>query len=202
MENLTFGESFSFENINQSRKENILKSFSENLFESKSDLNDEISKAIESDVLEKGGKKATLGEIREWSGKKYQKTTQGWIPYKGKGDGVESLKDGDVDVTDNKPEKIDKEDKKVDKTSNIDLEHNLQEGQRVKLAGGKTQRIVEISGNLVRLTQDNTSDPEWVHISKLYDPKTGASVIKQQDSSKAEEKKEDKKEETKPESKK
>ncbi len=31
------------------------------------------------DFLEKG-KKANLGEVREWSGRKYQKTTQGWKP--------------------------------------------------------------------------------------------------------------------------
>jgi hypothetical protein len=31
------------------------------------------------DFLEKG-KKANLGEVREWSGKKYQKTAQGWKP--------------------------------------------------------------------------------------------------------------------------
>lgn len=31
-----------------------------------------------SDFLEKG-KKANLGEVREWNGIKYQKTTQGWI---------------------------------------------------------------------------------------------------------------------------
>lgn len=99
-------ENFSFENINKSRKENILKSFS-NIYETpQSDIDQEISKAIELDVIEKGGKRATLGEIREWSGKKYQKTTQGWKPYGGKG-----LSHGDVDVTGQKDTPIPKEKK-------------------------------------------------------------------------------------------
>lgn len=34
------------------------------------------------EVLEKGGKRATLGEIREFGGKKYQKTDKGWRPLK------------------------------------------------------------------------------------------------------------------------
>lgn len=39
--------------------------------------NDLIEKAF-NDVIEKGGKRGTLGEIREWSGKKYRKTSNGW----------------------------------------------------------------------------------------------------------------------------
>jgi hypothetical protein len=44
-------------------------------------LNEEelLSKSIETDLLMKG-KKANLGEIREWNGKKMQKTVSGWIP--------------------------------------------------------------------------------------------------------------------------
>jgi len=42
------------------------------------------------DILEKG-KRASIGEIREWNGKKYQKTGNGWVPVKqgngGKGEG-------------------------------------------------------------------------------------------------------------------
>ena len=35
------------------------------------------------DILEKGGKRANIGEIREWSDGKYQRTTTGWIPISG-----------------------------------------------------------------------------------------------------------------------
>lgn len=34
------------------------------------------------DIIEKGGKRAQVGEIREWNGKKYQKTANGWAPVK------------------------------------------------------------------------------------------------------------------------
>ena len=84
MSNLEFGDQFSFDKINKSRKENILKSFHSNLDNIQpSDIDQEISKAIELEVIEKGGKRAVIGEFREWSGKKYQKTTQGWIAVKG-----------------------------------------------------------------------------------------------------------------------
>lgn len=107
-------ENFSFENLNKSRKENILKSFDSNIYDAPlSDIDQEISKAIELDVIEKGRKGATIGEIRTWNGKKYQKTAQGWKPYKGKGDGAESLKDGDVDVTGQKDTPIPKEKEEV-----------------------------------------------------------------------------------------
>lgn len=44
-----------------------------------------ISKAIEVDEIMKG-KKANLGEVRTWGGKKYQKTTSGW-KHMGEGNG-------------------------------------------------------------------------------------------------------------------
>lgn len=39
-----------------------------------------VSARISADLLEKGGKRAQLNEIREWKGKKYKKTINGWIP--------------------------------------------------------------------------------------------------------------------------
>lgn len=41
----------------------------------------EIQKGSDSDTLEKG-KRAAIGEIRDWDGKKYQKTVNGWVPVK------------------------------------------------------------------------------------------------------------------------
>jgi hypothetical protein len=41
----------------------------------------EIIKAVEGEELLKG-KKANIGEIREWGGQKVQKTAQGWVPVK------------------------------------------------------------------------------------------------------------------------
>ena len=38
----------------------------------------EIQKGSDSDTLEKG-KRAAIGEIRDWGGKKYQKTVNGWV---------------------------------------------------------------------------------------------------------------------------
>lgn len=40
-----------------------------------------IQKGSDSDILEKG-KRAAIGEIRDWDGKKYQKTVNGWVPVK------------------------------------------------------------------------------------------------------------------------
>ena len=37
----------------------------------------ELTKALEPDLAK--GKKANIGEIREWRGKKYQKTVNGWV---------------------------------------------------------------------------------------------------------------------------
>lgn len=59
----------------QSRiKENILGSFMSEA--------ETLSKAIETDFLLEKGKKANIGEIREWRGKKFQKQADGWKPVK------------------------------------------------------------------------------------------------------------------------
>lgn len=44
------------------------------------------------DIIEKGGKRAQVGEIREWNGKKYQKTANGWAPVK-TGDGQQKAEE-------------------------------------------------------------------------------------------------------------
>ena len=44
------------------------------------------------DVLEKG-KRAQMGEIREWNGLKYQKTSNGWIPVKQQKEGASEKKE-------------------------------------------------------------------------------------------------------------
>lgn len=61
--------------------------------------------------------------------------------------------------------------------SEVEHKHDLKEGDRVRLAGGKFQRVISISGNIVRISQDSTSDPEYVHIAKLFRP-SGEAVIK------------------------
>lgn len=43
---------------------------------------EDLFKSEDGEALEKG-KRAAIGEIREWSGKKYQKTATGWVPVKG-----------------------------------------------------------------------------------------------------------------------
>jgi hypothetical protein len=50
----------------------------ENLFKSYSQ--DSIQAVSAAEFIEKG-KKANLGEVREWGGQKVQKTTTGWVPY-------------------------------------------------------------------------------------------------------------------------
>lgn len=62
----------------------------------------------ESVDIEKGGKRAQLGEIREYSGRKYRKTVNGWEPVK------EGLNEKKEEATDKKPEKT-VEDKKPEK---------------------------------------------------------------------------------------
>jgi hypothetical protein len=75
--------------------ENLQRSYGQN----------ELAKALEGEELAKG-KKANLGEIREWGGKKYQKTTQGWKEVRGGSKGGENkevptsgvrFKDGDYE---------------------------------------------------------------------------------------------------------
>jgi len=63
--------------------ENLQRSYGQN----------ELAKALEGEELAKG-KKANLGEIREWGGKKYQKTTQGWKEIRGGSKGGEGKKEG------------------------------------------------------------------------------------------------------------
>lgn len=48
----------------------------------------------------------------------------------------------------------------------VEHTHTLKESDKVRTAGGQLQRVVEINGNMVRLSGE--SDP--VHISKLYRP--------------------------------
>lgn len=61
--------------------------------------------------------------------------------------------------------------------SEIEHKHDLKEGDKVRLAGGELQRVISISGNTVRISQNKTSDPEYVHITKLFRP-SGEAVIK------------------------
>jgi len=49
------------------------------------------------EFLEKG-KKANLGEVREWQGKKVQKTTQGWVLYNDKNGGHEKKHQDSTDL--------------------------------------------------------------------------------------------------------
>lgn len=60
--------------------------------------------------------------------------------------------------------------------SEIEHKHDLKEGDKVRLAGGELQRVISISGNIVRMSQNKTSDPEYVHITKLFRP-SGEAVI-------------------------
>lgn len=46
-------------------------------------LNDQLNPE-QKEILQKG-KRAVIGEVREWSGKKYKKTSSGWEPVKGEG---------------------------------------------------------------------------------------------------------------------
>lgn len=70
------------------------------------------------------------------------------------------------------------ESQKQSSQSEVEHKHDLKEGDRVRLAGGKFQRVMSISGNTVRISQDSTSDPEYVHITKLFRP-SGEAVIKE-----------------------
>lgn len=48
----------------------------------KGELTSDMCDKLEQFDLVKGGKRAQVGEIREWSGKKYRKESQGWVPVK------------------------------------------------------------------------------------------------------------------------
>lgn len=67
------------------------------------------------------------------------------------------------------------------KKSSVEHEHNLKEGEQVRTARGKLQRVVEIVGNSVRLSGQN----DTVHITKLF-RSNGEAVIsnKKKDQSK------------------
>jgi len=56
-------------------------------------MNEIISKTIELDFVIKKSKHATIGEIREWSGKKYQKQSGGWVLVKEGKEKKEEVKD-------------------------------------------------------------------------------------------------------------
>lgn len=114
-----------------------------------------------SEDLLKGGKRAVVGEIRTFGGKKYQKQANGWRPVKKDGQKSDEKKEVGKDIEEKQSSK-----KEVEHT------HNLKESDKVRMAGGQFQRVVEINGNMVRLSGE--SDP--VHISKLYRP-DGSAVL-------------------------
>jgi hypothetical protein len=62
--------------------ENLVSSYSQ----------DSIQAVSAAEFIEKG-KKANLGEVREWGGGKYQKTTTGWVPYNEGGGKVKEHKE-------------------------------------------------------------------------------------------------------------
>lgn len=150
-------ENFSFENLNKSRKENILKSFDSNIYDAPlSDIDQEISKAIELDVIEKGGKRAVAGEIREWSGKKYQKTTQGWIPVKGE--------NGEKKEESKKDEK----EQKLDLSKHTDEE--LDNAIKVRHRAGTSEKDPEMKQLIEEREKRNDSKPkEDKKSQKSYD---------------------------------
>jgi len=71
------------------------------------------------DILEKG-KMASIGEIREWNGKKYQKTGNGWIPVK-QGNGGKGA-DNANEESKGKDEGLKIDESKVDKDTSRKLE--------------------------------------------------------------------------------
>lgn len=54
--------------------------------------NETINKAFCA-IIEKGGKAAQIGEVREWKGGKFRKTPQGWMPVNEKGGRVDLIKE-------------------------------------------------------------------------------------------------------------
>jgi len=87
-----------------SKKDTIKKS----LFSEKFDELDNIFKALtgkdedqEGDILEKGGKRATVGEVRMYGGKKYVKHSEGWVYVNEGGQG--KVYDGKISEAHSKP---------------------------------------------------------------------------------------------------
>jgi hypothetical protein len=165
----------------------------ENLFKSYAET--ELMKALEGEELSKG-KRANLGEVREWGGKKYQKTTQGWVPAgkpnkeekkstfeqvlsdpEGRSiiEGIEGL---DSKRTDHKPlyedykkqlkDKFgyDYRDSDWDNLKDHELKHNLKEAQSVYVEG-------ESQSHRVVEIKGNmvrlSGKRDAVHIAKLQD---------------------------------
>jgi hypothetical protein len=76
-------------------------------------------------VLEKG-KRGQIGEIREWSGKKYQKTATGWAPVKGGGSGFSDNKKAENDKSKQGGEKKESGKKDFETFSKTHLENLVQ----------------------------------------------------------------------------
>lgn len=101
------------------------------------------------DFLEKG-KKANLGEVREWQGKKVQKTTQGWVLYNDKNGGHQ--KKHDVDTKTSSLKKLKEEVKQKHPDAIVAIEMN----DFVQFSGEDARKVSEILG--IALTKDSMGD--------------------------------------------
>lgn len=127
-----------FENFRTKQSEiaeNILKSYSS---QSLDDLN------LEND-LEKGRKAAVVGEVREFGGKKYAKTSTGWRPINEK---HSKEKDNDVD----------------NKYEEVGEDHKHKVGDKVKVHNRLTTDPYNKRGHEGTVVAVDPDDPNHVHV--------------------------------------
>jgi hypothetical protein len=119
-------------------------------------LNQEELEKSADDFFEKGGKKAAIGEIKEFGGRSYIKTVDGW-KYHGKGTGAKAQQHSQSIP--------------AAKEQDAEWNHGLKEGDTVKHQD-KEKKVSVVMGNNLKFT-----DGTEAHVDKVYD-KDGKSYAK------------------------
>lgn len=105
------------------------------------------------DILEKGGKRAVIGEIREFKDGKYQKTSSGWVPVKG------------TQPSSNKPD--------IEMKNNFHSNEWLEKFKQYKLNAypinvPKDQVIIDLKGDINSHAVLKWTDPKTKVVKRAY----------------------------------
>jgi 8-oxo-dGTP pyrophosphatase MutT (NUDIX family) len=117
--------------------------------------NDQILSEIKNqDGLEKANREAQVGEIREWSGQKMQKTPQGWAPVKK--EGTKNQEDSEDSVQKYSEEQL----KKYAKQSSTEDLQRVAEGEDKQLKFAAEKELQRRNGNSEGSKQVDSAESE------------------------------------------
>lgn len=134
-----------------------------------------MEKEAKEDKLEKG-KRAEIGEIREWNGIKMQKTAQGWLPVKKDSSTSKEENDGKISSVEKQEQKKEYSEKELKEFAKKTSESDLKQA----VLGGDEQLRIAAKEELERRNVEETPKVEKKPIEKTTENKDTISHKKKQ----------------------